>query len=354
MTTYACSLTGMVIYRCFRSSSPLEGYHLHFRAAVHPAAKSAGPRLHHVRSTMFDFVWNARTAMRVGDVPNVGHTWLWLMDLLVDIMRTVPAAKTPEAVARWKRTQTVAPSGEKWEPVTKRGVLDAQVMCASTDPTARLAALRSLDEVSHLLQHPAQVARGDALAVSRVTGMNLRKPTLEKARDDIVSRAQAHEVLQGAGVAELNNRLRSTATEAPQPHAPPAPPVGDEGAVGPLPAPTGCGSITVDLHTAAAAHTAAPVGESQRNTAQQSRRRGRGAESTVAAPQPDELANYGSNVWLDGERDNQPQRTKRLKTEAVRRIRANTVASEDEGKKKQRKLTQNRAKAASRAKTGKH
>ena len=70
--------------------------------------------------------------------------------------------------------------------------------------------------------------------------------------------------------------------------------------------------------------------------------------------QPDALGNYGSNVWLDGERDNQPQRTKRLKTEAVRRIRANTVASEDEGKRKQRKLKHNRVKAASRVRTGKN
>lgn len=52
--------TGFKVFRCLRTSSPLEGYHLHFRQAQHPGAKCAGPRLEMPRSNLFDFAWSDR------------------------------------------------------------------------------------------------------------------------------------------------------------------------------------------------------------------------------------------------------------------------------------------------------
>ena len=51
---------GLVKYRCFRTSSALEGYHQHFVAAQDCRAKSVGPRFANASSRQFNFAWNVR------------------------------------------------------------------------------------------------------------------------------------------------------------------------------------------------------------------------------------------------------------------------------------------------------
>lgn len=51
MYTYVRTIasTGCIVYRGKRSSSALEGYHLHLRAAQHPCAKISGYKLETAR-----------------------------------------------------------------------------------------------------------------------------------------------------------------------------------------------------------------------------------------------------------------------------------------------------------------
>ena len=39
----------------------------------------------HVRLNMWDWSWNTRALQVSGEIPNVGHPWLWLVDQLADV-----------------------------------------------------------------------------------------------------------------------------------------------------------------------------------------------------------------------------------------------------------------------------
>ena len=55
------------LYYCLRSSSALEGYHLHLRLCRKACAMGAGPRWHDALSNEFDFRWVLRALKSVVD-----------------------------------------------------------------------------------------------------------------------------------------------------------------------------------------------------------------------------------------------------------------------------------------------
>ena len=65
--------TGLVVYRCIRGTSALEGYHLHLRASRDPRARTASPRLQHAESMWFDWRWNVLATIEAGLMPAIGH-----------------------------------------------------------------------------------------------------------------------------------------------------------------------------------------------------------------------------------------------------------------------------------------
>ena len=75
-----------------------------------------------IRANMFDYVWNVRTGMKIGDIPQVGHSWLWLLDYLKDILKEYPESEHPDYLQKWRRTRT------KEDPLTQRGILDTQLL----------------------------------------------------------------------------------------------------------------------------------------------------------------------------------------------------------------------------------
>jgi len=62
--------TGFVRYRCLRSSSALEGYHLHLRECAKSCAMGCGPRWSDILHNEFDWRWIVRAQKPVERQPN--------------------------------------------------------------------------------------------------------------------------------------------------------------------------------------------------------------------------------------------------------------------------------------------
>ncbi|KAG5183509.1 hypothetical protein JKP88DRAFT_245150 [Tribonema minus] len=61
--------TGLVVYRCLRSTSPLEGYHLHLRQTLAAGAVTSSPRWQECVTNTFDFRWCVAALLRARLLP---------------------------------------------------------------------------------------------------------------------------------------------------------------------------------------------------------------------------------------------------------------------------------------------
>ena len=101
-----CKTTGFRVHRCLRSTSALEGYHLHLRASRDPRARHAGPRVQNAESIWFDWRWNIRATVAARKMSRIDHEHLWVRDMLVDVLRgTLLHGKVAE-VKNWRRVDT--------------------------------------------------------------------------------------------------------------------------------------------------------------------------------------------------------------------------------------------------------
>ena len=125
--------TGLVVYRCIRGTSALEGYHLHLRASRDPRARTASPRLQHAGSMWFDWRWNVLATIEAGLMPAIGHEYLWLRDMLVDILRDTPlghGVNQIEEIAGWNRIDTTR------QPTMPRGLRSVPLRDSPAAPPA--------------------------------------------------------------------------------------------------------------------------------------------------------------------------------------------------------------------------
>lgn len=259
---HVCQRTQFIFFRNIRSSSALEGYHTHLRAAQHPCAKGAGPRIEMARTLLFDFAWNVRAAVHANHQPDAGHFHLWLIDALHDLLdEWLEKDKWPTAMRSWLRTDT------RVAPTTFRGIdfaaLDALV--AQGIKAVELSPLTSREERLKVLKHPTLLARGDAAGIARATGITTSDRILKALAAELVVEARTRQLLEAHGVLNLAQRTRRTA-EAPRAVRPPPAtlaPVEEEeeerdaqGARGPLP----IAADVVRLHGADAADVVATEG----------------------------------------------------------------------------------------------
>ena len=158
-----CARTGFIFYRSRRSSSALEGYHLHLRAAQHPTAKGqAGPRLEIARTDLCDFSWNQRAGRKAGQLRDHGHDRPWLVDALHDVCAgAFEGPDAPPALQGSRRLDTslepVTWHGINWEGLGRLAAQGAQAV--------HLASLRSPADVAKVLLHPLLIVRGDAAGI---------------------------------------------------------------------------------------------------------------------------------------------------------------------------------------------
>jgi len=181
----ACAKTNFVYFRCRRSSSQLDGYHLHLRAAQHPTAKGqAGPRLEIARTDLCDFSWNQRAGRKAGQLRDHGHDRPWLVDALHDVCAgAFEGPDAPPALQGSRRLDTslepVTWHGINWEGLGRLAAQGAQAV--------HLASLRSPADVAKVLLHPLLIVRGDAAGIARETGVL----TSEKRLADFLARLTA-------------------------------------------------------------------------------------------------------------------------------------------------------------------
>ena len=204
-----CKRTGHVYHRNRRSSSQLEGYHLHLRAAQHPCAKSSGLRLEMARTNYFDFVWNVKAAVAANVMVDHGHFHLWLVDALADVCRgwrDEGHTARPAALRSWQRTDTMV------EPIMFRGIDSAQLRQLKEQgaQALELAPLRSEEELRRVLAHPQLVARADAAGIARVTGVLTSEKRLRELAERLKQTETVRMLLRAHGVQNLQNRVRAT------------------------------------------------------------------------------------------------------------------------------------------------
>ena len=234
--------TGLVIYRCIRGTSALEGYHLHLRASRDPRARHAGPRLQHSESMWFDWRWNIMATIEAGLMPAIGHEYLWLRDLLADLLRDTPLGRgvgqIPE-LAGWHRIDTSR------EPRVPRGLRSVPLRDSSppigqpaprqpSSLTAGRYRNRSLpshsqmsatDWVKVARQHSAPVSphdhptealsdisalmNGDSARLFQSTGMLFTSGELAAFANIVESRVRTQELLHQGDLAGLRSSLRT-------------------------------------------------------------------------------------------------------------------------------------------------
>ena len=200
--------TGLRLYRCLRSTSQEEGYHLHLRAAQHPTARgSSGPRFEVARTDLFDFAWNVRAAERANQRPKAGHYHLWLIDALFDICKGIfEGDDAPPALQGFRRLDTtLAPltwRGINWEGLKELKAQGAQAL--------ELSSLRSPADVAKVLEHPLLIVRHDAAGIARETGVLTSEKRLAAFLARLTAQAASRQLLDAHGVEALRHRLRVT------------------------------------------------------------------------------------------------------------------------------------------------
>ena len=195
--------TGFEWFRCFRTTSPLEGYHLHLRAAQAATAKGAGPRYEISRSNLFDFAWNLNAAMKAGKMKKIYHYQPWLIDILARMLKGTELLDVCSALVGWKTVDTTVP------PVTLRGIDRPQLALLQQlgGQAVELATLSSDAEVQKILQYPELVARGDAAGIARRTGVRTSAARLKQFALTMTRRAAMLQALKALDIANLHRRL---------------------------------------------------------------------------------------------------------------------------------------------------
>ena len=218
--------SGFVIYRCYRSSSQLEGYHLHLREILCAGQISCSPRLLHVLSTLFDFRWNIKSAVKAKLIPDVGHFALYFVDDLHDIVhRLSQTAKPTDSVftlpelGLWRRTRTDIPrirggvtgsSSVERQAQSLHPRAPAAMWVTQATGSQPPSALRSEREVALVLQNPTSAIAGDAEALRRSSGIVTTATILSDTAKNIAARETAKQELDARGYGAAMSRLRTT------------------------------------------------------------------------------------------------------------------------------------------------
>ena len=205
----------LIRYRCLRTSSGLEASFLHYRASMHPGGKALSLGSLHVRSNLWDWGWNTHALQRSGEIPEVGHSWLWLVDLLADVCSTSKmfpnVEDLPKELRHWTRTKTGC------KPCTIRGVdwecVKARNACkeAGTD----ISPLTSEDTVKRVLEYPELIRTQDWVQLEKVSGIRTNASALQTLLQRCIGAGLQYPHLEACGLANLRAGLRTRAQGAP-------------------------------------------------------------------------------------------------------------------------------------------
>ena len=101
------SSLGFQWYRTLRGTSALEGYHQHLFRIIDARGRSASLRYKCALIAYFNYRWNVKSWVKAGTMAKIGHSFLWLRDLLCDIVASTPSLKGKVPAADgWHRLDT--------------------------------------------------------------------------------------------------------------------------------------------------------------------------------------------------------------------------------------------------------
>jgi hypothetical protein len=207
-------VTGFKLHRGRRNSSALEGMHLHLRFSQHPGASHTGPITAAARAMLFDLNWNVRAQVAAGLMVNIGHSWVWVVGALFDVVHVnnLPPDCIPPLFRAWARTET------RFDPLLKWGVqFDALGLQGSGG--ALPSPPHTGDDISKALATHASaemLARRDVAAFERATGLATEVRHVDELADRVGKRSRARAALTEHGADEVRARLQ-TGSSGPAP-----------------------------------------------------------------------------------------------------------------------------------------
>jgi hypothetical protein len=201
----------LVWHRCLRTLSGLEASFLHYRASMHPGGKTLSLESLHVRSNLWEWGWNTDDLQQSGEITEVGHSWLWLVDLLADVRSTSKmfpnTQDLPKEVRHWTRTKT------GYQPCTMRGVdwecVKARNACkaAGTD----LSPLTSKDTVKRDLEYPELIRTQEWVQFEKVSGIRTNASALQALLQRCIGAGLQYPHLEACCLSNLRAGLRTRA-----------------------------------------------------------------------------------------------------------------------------------------------
>ena len=236
--------SGLVISRCLRTSSGLEGYHQHFYHALSKCALGAGLRWTEAVTNEFDWRWTVRAAREAGLIPSsVRHYNLALLEYLHDVaIKLLGAEAGARVVGGWRRTRLME------APLVRHGMYyghEAQKRAALAGEPAplqgeggwvaqRLGSPQPLRQrptaadVDAVLREPADATGQQLSNTAFARGLHMSPPRAERFVTAVTQDEAARRALAEAGYLELQQTLRTrvpppAVAEAPRPQlGPPA------------------------------------------------------------------------------------------------------------------------------------
>ena len=306
------SSLGFQWYRSLRGTSALEGYHQHLFRIIDVRGRSASLRYKCALIAYFNYRWNVKSWVKAGTMMKIGHSFLWLRDLLCDIVASTPglAGKVPAADG-WHRLDTSR------TPTVPNGLVHSQRRpmmfgddgsgagggggsgagggggSAGSSSSRKAAALAKIkphgQDRSHLWVEAmtsssmqADLSRTDALMgilptiaenlsatpeqVHASTGLVTTASGIEAAVDLVSTSVDVQAQLGSAGYSALRGRLRQPAHVAGEPALMLVAPAGSNPLAGPLLMP-GLGRVSVGNHRGSHSSVAAAASATASATA---------------------------------------------------------------------------------------
>lgn len=216
--------TGLVISRCLRTSSGLEGYHQHLENAVSKCAKAAGLRFTAAMTNEFDWRWVVRAVRKAGLIPLwVRHFNLSLIEYLLDTaIKLLGADEGAHIVSGWRRTRLMESplvrhgmhyglaaqrrngQGSSAAPLRGEGGWVAEQLGESQPVRYRTTAA----DVDALLGAPADATGEQLSELAHDRGLQLTPAAAEKFVETSLADERARVALEEAGYRELQAQLR--------------------------------------------------------------------------------------------------------------------------------------------------
>jgi hypothetical protein len=169
---------GLQLYRTLRTSSAVEGYHLHLSRCLAAGAKSAGIHWIDAVRCEFDYVWTVRMLRGAGWFGSAKHYNLQLIDRANAAMLSANAG---EAYKDWKETHV--PDAMK-EAVVRHGVYYAQRAVRMREAAAAAAARKGADEADEGGEEEAGGGGGAAVAAASAPVALVHATDAQQASDD--------------------------------------------------------------------------------------------------------------------------------------------------------------------------